>query len=202
MYAIISLKDVVRVPPKEFGKKLKEAIKNIVQEEYEGVVDESIGLIVAILNVTKTGEGRVIPGDGSAYYDAEYTALVYKPELQEVVEGAVTEITEFGAFLRTGPIEGLIHVSQIVNDFINYDSKTPCFVGKESGKKLNLDDVVLAKIVSVSLKGNIPNSKIGLTMRQTGLGKSEWLAMDLKQKEKEAKEKGKKKEEKKGEKKK
>ncbi|MBU2100150.1 DNA-directed RNA polymerase [Candidatus Micrarchaeota archaeon] len=187
MYAIISMKDTVRVPPKEFGGKLDEAIKKILKEEYEGIVDESVGVIVAVLEVEKVGQGKVVPGDGSAYYESQYKALVYKPEIKEIVEGAITEITEFGAFVRTGPIEGLIHVSQIMNDYINYDAKGPGFIGKESGKKLGLEDQVTARIVTCSLKGNIPNSKLGLTMRQPGLGKEEWLAVDLKKKEKQKK---------------
>lgn len=199
MYAIISMKDTVRVPPKDFGSKLNEAILRIVKEEYEGIVDESVGVIVAVLEVEKVGEGKVVPGDGAAYYESEYKALVYKPEPKEIVEGTITEITEFGAFVRTGPIEGLIHVSQIMNDYINYDAKGPGFIGKETNKKLGLDDQVVARIVTCSLKGNIPNSKLGLTMRQPGLGKEDWLAVDLKKKEKQKKEKEKKKEEKKPE---
>ncbi len=197
MYAIISLKDTVRVPPKEFGKKLEQSILKILKEEYEGIVDESIGVMVAVLEVEKVGEGKVIPGDGAAYYESEYKALVYKPEVKEIVEGTITEITEFGAFVRTGPIEGLIHVSQIMNDYINYDAKGPGFIGKESNKRLGLEDEVIAKIVTCSLKGNIPNSKLGLTMRQPGLGREEWLGIDLKKKTKEKKIREAKKEEKK-----
>ncbi|MFH1663922.1 MAG: DNA-directed RNA polymerase [archaeon] len=199
MYAIISMKDTVRVPPKEFGGELKNSILKILKAEYEGIVDESIGVVVAVLEVEKVGEGKVIPGDGSAYYESEYKAMVYKPEIKEIVEGTITEITEFGAFVRTGPIEGLIHVSQIMNDYINYDAKGSRFVGKESNKKLGLEDEVIARIATCSLKGNIPNSKLGLTMRQAGLGKEEWLAVDLKKKakEKKPKEEEKKKKEKK-----
>ncbi|MEW6295452.1 MAG: DNA-directed RNA polymerase [Candidatus Diapherotrites archaeon] len=198
MYAMITLKDTVRVPPKEFGGKLDNAVLKILREDYEGLVDESIGVIISIIEVLKTGDGKVIPGDGAAYYETEFNALVYKPEIQEVVEGTITEITEFGAFLRTGPIEGLIHVSQVMNDYINYDAKAPAFIGKETGKKLVVEDEVTARIATVSLKGSIPNSKIGLTMRQLGLGKEEWLAADLKRKDKkEREEKRRKKEEKK-----
>jgi DNA-directed RNA polymerase subunit E' len=189
MYAICTLRETVRVPPKEFGKNLKKAILKILQEEYEGMVDESIGVIVSVLSVEEVGEGKIVPGDGAAYYDSKLSALVYKPEIQEVVEGSISEITEFGAFIRTGPIEGLIHVSQIMNDFINYDPKLPGFIGKETKKKIQLDDLVRARIVTVSLKGSIPNSKIGLTMRQLGLGKKEWIEIDRKAKEKEAKKK-------------
>jgi len=111
--------------------------------------------------------------------------LVYKPLMHELVEGNITEITEFGSFVRISPIEGLIHVSQIMDDYINYDAKTPSFIGKKTGKKLVVDDNVTARIVTISLKGNIQNSKIGLTMRQPFLGKEGWEKKD----EKAAKEK-------------
>ncbi|MEK6942296.1 MAG: DNA-directed RNA polymerase, partial [archaeon] len=107
----------------------------------------------------------------------------YKPELHEVVEGVVSEVTEFGAFVKTGPVEALVHVSQIMDDYINYDAKGKTFIGKESKKKLSLNDVVLARIITVSLKGTVSNSKIGLTMRQLGLGKKEWKDSDKKAKE-------------------
>ncbi len=180
MYSLVKVKDKVRVPPKQFTSKLEKSVLGMVQQEYEGLVDEDIGLVVAVTNVSNVGEGIVVPGDGSAYYDTEIEMLVYKPLMHEVVEGNISEITEFGAFVRISPIEGLIHVSQIMDDFINYDAKTPSFVGKKTRKKLIVDDSVIARIVTISLKGNIQNSKIGLTMRQPFLGKEDWIKMDEK----------------------
>ena len=90
------------------------------------------------------------------------------------MEGIVSEATEFGAFVKTGPIEGLVHVSQIADDFITYDANVPGFTGRDSKRTLKIGDTVTAKVVSVSMKGTIPDSKIGLTMRQPGLGKKEW----------------------------
>lgn len=184
MYVMYKIRDTVRVPPKEFGEKLEDAILKIAQEDYEGIVDEDLGIVVAVNSVGGIGEGKVVPGDGAAYYDAEIEMIVFKPEIQEVVEAMVSEITEFGAFVRIGPMEGLVHVSQIMDDYINYDSKAPAFVGRESGKKLKVDDKILARIVSCSLKSSVQNSKIGLTMRQIGLGKPDWPAIDVKMKEK------------------
>ena len=57
----------------------------------------------------------------------------------------------------------------------------PGFIGKRTNKKLLIDDVVIARIVSVSLKGNIQNSKIGLTMRQPYLGKEDDVKKELKE---------------------
>ncbi len=187
MYALYKIKDTVRVPPKEFGQKLEKAVLKISQEEYEGVVDEELGIIVAVTNAENVGEGKVVPGDGAAYHEAELDLLVFKPELLEVVEGAVSEITEFGAFIKIGPMEALVHVSQIMDDYINYDAKSTVFIGKESGKKLMVEDKIMARIVSCSLKNSVQNSKIGLTMRQIGLGKNDWLQIDQNLKEKKAK---------------
>ncbi|MDP6670784.1 MAG: DNA-directed RNA polymerase [archaeon] len=175
MYTLVKVKEKVRVPPKEFGGKLDETIRKIVQEEYEGIVDEDLGLVIAVTKVGDVGEGKVVLGDGAAYYRATLELLMYKPLMHEVVEGAVTEVIEFGAFVRISPIEGLVHVSQIMDDYINYDAKLPGFIGKNTNRRLTVDDEVLARIVTISLKGNIQNSKIGLTMRQPFLGKESWL---------------------------
>lgn len=182
MYGLYKIKDTVRVPPKELGGKLDEIILKMTQEEYEGIVDEDMGVVIAVTEVGNIGEGRVIPGDGAAYYDAEISMLVYKPVIHELAEGIITETTEFGAFVRVGPVEGLIHVSQIMDDYINYDPKLPGFIGKKTKKKLTVNDVVLARVVTISFKDNISNSKLGLTMRQPFLGKEDWLKMDEKEK--------------------
>lgn len=184
MFYKAKINDKVRVPPKKLGTKIKESLLEICKEDYEGRIENNTGLILAITGIGKIGEGHIIPGDGSAYYEAEIEMITYKPIMQEVVRGTITEATEFGAFLRIGPIEGLIHVSQIMDDFINYDAKLPGFVGKKTEKKIIPEDNVLAKIVTISLKGDTANSKIGLTMRQPGLGKEEWLAIDLKKEKK------------------
>jgi DNA-directed RNA polymerase subunit E' len=87
----------------------------------------------------------------------------------------VTELVEFGAFVGIGSVEGLIHLSQIANDFLNYNKKIPAFTGKESKKSLKKGDIVFAKISTVSLKPSLSETKIGLTMRPDGLGKAEWI---------------------------
>ena len=182
MYAIYDITETIRVPPSELGTSMKKKIINIASEEYEGMLDEDLGLVLSIVGVDNIESGRVVPGDGAVYYPSNIKMLVYKPNVQEVVEGFVTQIAEFGAFVRIGPMDGLVHVSQIMDDYINYDPKLPGFGGKESAKKITLNDVVLSRIVTVSLKGSVTNSKIGMTMRQLGLGRAEWKKRDAKEK--------------------
>ncbi|MFA6268930.1 MAG: DNA-directed RNA polymerase [archaeon] len=180
MFYTTKIVDKVRVPAKKLGAKVKDSLLDICREDYEGRINEEYGVIIAVTAIGEVGLGHVIPGDGAAYYEAEIEMLTYKPHIQEVTRGTITEATEFGAFVRIGPIEGLIHVSQIMDDFINYDSKLPGFVGKKSDKKLVPEDNVLARIVTISLKGDTSSSKIGLTMRQPFLGKADWGKIDEK----------------------
>lgn len=174
MYEVVTLRDVVRIPPKMFSEGLEGAVLKALREQYEGRLDKELGVVIAVSESREIGEGRLIPGDGAAYHEALFDALVFKPEMHEVVRGKVTDITEFGAFVRFGPIDGLVHVSQVTDDFMSYNEKTGTLTGKESRKILKKGDTVLARIIAISMKGTITDSKISLTMRQEGLGKEEW----------------------------
>lgn len=183
MFYVCTLRDTVRVPPNRLSGDLKKAVLEQLKEEYEGIVDEDIGVVVAILSVKETGEGKIIWGDGGVYVDTVFEALTYVPLLQEVVDGFVTDITEFGAFVRIGPLDGLVHVSQITDDFVRYDPSIPAFLAREGKRVLRIGDMVRARIVTVSLRESIADTKVGLTMRQPGLGKWEWIEEDKKKQE-------------------
>jgi len=176
MYLKVRAVDVVRVPPERFGEDLHSTVKELLAERLEGRLDKQIGMFIAILDVNEIGEGRILIGDAGIYYETTFEALVYRPKLQEITEGEVIETVEFGAFIEIGPLDGLLHISQISDEYISYDEKGKRLVGKESGKALAVGDKVRARIVAVSLNEREPSdSKIGLTMRQPGLGKYEWL---------------------------
>ena len=98
------------------------------------------------------------------------------------------EIADFGAFVRIGPIDALLHVSQLMDDFISYDEKQGVLLGKESRRKLISGDQVRVRITAVSLGKAGSSGKIGVTARQPFLGKLEWIEYEL-QKIKEATEK-------------
>jgi len=176
MYYVLTCKDKVRLPAQLFALKLDDALTQILRDKYERRVDKDAGVILSLWNAKPQGDGLVIAGDNAAYYEVSFDVLAYHPVVNEVIETEVSEIVEFGAFLQLGPMEGLVHLSQIANDFLTYNKKTQAFTGRESKKLLRKGDHVFAKISTVSMKGNIPETKIGLTMRPEGLGKDEWLS--------------------------
>jgi len=174
MYNLITIQDTIRIPPKLFSTDIKESITKALREQYEGIIDKDIGVIITVLNPREVSDGRIIHGDGGAYHNITFDAVSFKPEIHEVIKGKINDIAEFGAFVRFGPIDGLIHVSQVTDDFMSYNEKTGTLSGKESKKNLKKEDVVTARVIAVSIKNNVAESKINLTMRQEGLGKTEW----------------------------
>jgi len=186
MYRVYTVLDTVRIPPDHFSMELNEGVKRILREKYERKIYPNAGIVLAISNVKDIGEGKVILGDGAAYHDVTFDALAYSPEIGEIFQGDVTNVVEFGCFIRMGPFEGLTHLSQITNDFLSYDKKTASLVAKKTKRTLKKGDEVFAKTTTVSMKNVISETKIGLTMRPLGLGRKEWVDEDMELEGKEA----------------
>ncbi len=130
------------------------------------------------MDVIDVGPGIIIPGNANTFHEVTFTILAFRPSISEVVEGEVVEIVDFGSFIRLGPLDGLVHVSQICDDYISYEQVGNRFIGKETGKILEVNDTVRARIIAVSL-GIGRSGKLGLTMRQRFLGKNDWIEQDV-----------------------
>lgn len=132
-----------------------------------------------MIDVKVNPVGKIIPGDGAAYHKVTFSLLTFYPKIQEVVEGEVVEIADFGAFVRVGPIDALLHVSQLMDDFISYDEKQGVLLGKETKRKLTSGDQVRVRITAVSLGRAGSSGKIGVTARQPFLGKLDWIESEI-----------------------
>lgn len=173
MFYRVKVKDYVRVPPVMFGLSKEEAVLKNAKSGYAGFISKDFGFVLDVVDVTRIGEGVIVPGDGAGFYDTDFELLTFKPEMNELVYGKVRDITDFGAFLDIGGIEGMVHISQSMDDFVSF-SKEKVLQGKKTGHTLKVNDQCKARIIAISFK-DMNNPKVGLSMRQEGLGKLEWL---------------------------
>jgi len=177
MFYKAKLKDHIRVSPDKFGLEVRQAIISEVKSKYSGFISKDFGLVIDVSGVSTIGEGIIIPGDGASYYETSFELLTFEPEIQEVVKGKIKEVAEFGVFFSMGPVDGMIHISQTMNDFVSF-SKDKVLQGKDGKRSLKINDQCRARIIAVSYK-DVANPKLGLTMRQIGLGKEEWIEQDF-----------------------
>jgi DNA-directed RNA polymerase subunit E' len=189
MYALSTVEGVVRVEPRLFGEDLHKTVAKQLEETYSGQVDNELGKVIKIIDVLTIGEGTLIAGDGAAFYKVTFKVIHFIPQINEIIEGEMRDIAKFGAFIDFGAFEGMVHISQTMDDFVSV-SKEGTLQGKDSKKVLKKGDKVRARIVAVSIK-DTSEPKIGLTMRQEYMGKIEWIAEQIKKEAKDAKKKAK-----------
>lgn len=184
MYMLTKARRDVQIEPKNLGSlddNFQEVIERATWENYEGQFGLDKAVTVLIRNIVPVGDGHIVHGEGNVYQTVEFEQLVFKPVSNELVEGNVVEVTRFGAFVKFGPLDGLIHISQVMDDHVDANVETQTLVGKESKRALTVGDRVRARIVGLNLnEKTAQDSRIALTMRQPGLGKIAWIEEDAK----------------------
>jgi DNA-directed RNA polymerase subunit E' len=178
IFKLYTIEGKIEIPPFLFDQEKTTSARIILSEDYEGIITRDYGFVIAVVDVLEVGPGMIIPGNANTFHEVLFTILTFKPTIGEVVEGTIVEVVDFGSFCRLGPLDGLVHVSQICDDYISYEQVGNRFIGKETGKILEVNDTVRARIIAVSL-GTGRSGKLGLTMRQKFLGKEEWIQADI-----------------------
>ncbi len=172
MFRLCRIKDVVRIPPNRFGEPLDEVAKDELRKRYEGKVDNSLGLVIAVCGVEASPEGFILQGDGATYHDVVADLITYYPVLNEVTLGEVVDVKKIGVYVNIGPIDAFVHISQLLDDKVFYDELQDILVGEETKKVFRKGDVVRGRVVSVSI--NAPTSiRVAMTLRQPYLGRVE-----------------------------
>jgi DNA-directed RNA polymerase subunit E' len=180
MFAIVHMSDVVRIPPNRLSHSLNDAAVQILKEKYESMISPEVGYVIMITDANPSSVGKLVAGDGATYHKVTFKALTFYPKLQEIIEGEVVEITDFGAFVRIGPTDALLHLSQITDDYLKSDVKQGVIVANQTARSLKIGSKIRARITAVSLGKGAGMGKIGITCRQPFLGAVEWVTEEIK----------------------
>ncbi len=175
LFSITTMIDVVRIPPDLFGTALRKAAISTLKEKYESSISADLGYIIIILDANVDEMGKMVSGDSGTFHRVEFEALTFYPKMNEIVNGEIVDITDFGAFVRIGPSDALLHLSQVMNDYLRSDVKAGVIVANQSGRTLRVGSKLRSRITAVSLGKGASLGKIGITCRQPFLGTNEWI---------------------------
>src|SRR5918994_5328910 len=179
MFNIASMTDIVRIPPSRLTNSLKNTAIGILKEKYESMISSELGYVIMIIDANVDSIGKLVTGDGATYHKVTFKALTFFPKIQEIVEGEIIEITDFGAFVRIGPTDALLHLSQITDDFLKSDVKQGIILANQSSRSIKIGSRLRGRITAVSLGKGAAMGKIGITCRQPFLGALEWIEQDV-----------------------
>ncbi len=179
MFELVNLEDVVRVPPDKFGSPLEKVALGLLKLKYESTINPEHGYFILVTKVEVDKVGKIIAGDGATYHRVTFEVLAFFPLRQELVEGEIVEVTDFGAFVRIGPADALLHLSQIMDDYLTSDVKSGIITASQSKRSLKVGSKVRVRITAVSLGHGISMGKIGVTCRQPFLGALEWIEEEV-----------------------
>ena len=179
MFELVELADVVRVSPDKFGTPLEDVALELLKLKYESTISPENGYLILVTKVQVDPVGKIIPGDGATYHKVGFQVLTFFPLKQELVEGEIVEVTDFGAFVRIGPADALLHLSQIMDDYLTSDVKSGIITASQSKRTLKVGSKVRVRITAVSLGHGISMGKIGVTCRQPFLGALDWIEEEI-----------------------
>ena len=71
----------------------------------------------------------------------------------EEFEGMISSVTQFGFFVELeNTIDGLVHMTELKDDYYHYDEKNLMLVGEMTGKTYKLSDKVKVRVISCNKK--------------------------------------------------
>ncbi|MCZ8537474.1 ribonuclease R [Paenisporosarcina quisquiliarum] len=84
--------------------------------------------------------------DTESLKKAQYMA----DKIGEEFEGIVSSVTNFGMFIELqNTIEGLVHVSNMTDDYYRFDDRQMMMIGERAGKQFRIGDEVTVRVTSV-----------------------------------------------------
>ncbi|MGC9310113.1 MAG: DNA-directed RNA polymerase [Candidatus Aenigmatarchaeota archaeon] len=185
MFYLIDVKEKVGVE----AQRLKDNIRESIEESIDTLhVREENGVFLGVTEIKNVGEsGDILPEKPEIYFDVEYKALFFQPRPNEVTTGIVSDVAEFGPFVRIGPIDALTHISQITQEKLNYNPQQDIIASKDNKFVIQTGDILRAVVVNSTISNE--RMRVNLSMKQDGLGLLKWLEKEKKGKKKAAEEK-------------
>ncbi|XP_076062861.1 RNA polymerase III subunit H [Oratosquilla oratoria] len=108
MFQLAEIRHMVRIPPWLFGQTLNDAVVEELNRKLANKVVLNVGLCIALFDVTSHGESYIFPGDGASHTRVTFRYVVFRPFLEEVLEGTIKSCNAEGINVSLGFFEDVI----------------------------------------------------------------------------------------------
>ena len=128
MFELVLLKDLIRVDPSNFGQDRLDALMLEIDLKYCNKVLQNVGLCVCFWEFEKVGDAQVFPGLGDAFTEVHFRVVVFRPFLNEVVEGKVLTMSPHGVKVSLGFFDNVFVPGYKLQEPSRYDATTRAWI--------------------------------------------------------------------------
>ncbi|TNV76217.1 hypothetical protein FGO68_gene17022 [Halteria grandinella] len=157
MFFFVKIQKHIRLQPEELGKNLITKIRDKIDSTMVGTCSAVHGYIIHIVTFkdkdVNIQDGRIQDTTGEVIFRVSFTALVFKPFVDEVLDGVVVEVTNNGIIIRSGPLESFISAARVAEsesgEFF-HDSSTNQFVSRrDPNLRIRTDSEIRYKVFQI-----------------------------------------------------
>ncbi|KAL7431176.1 hypothetical protein ACHAXM_002603 [Skeletonema potamos] len=103
MFVIATIADTIRVPPSLLSQPTLTSVQTEIEKRYPNKIIVDVGLVIAPYGPPlQIGDGIFVPGDGGAHHQVVFKVIVFRPFVEEVLIGTVTDSSEDGITVTVG----------------------------------------------------------------------------------------------------
>ena len=148
MFYVKTLEHEIVLEPMYFGSKLKATIVRLLKEEVEGLALATYGYVVSVIDVPedRIKSGIIEYDSGDVCFTVEYTALLLRPFINEVLDAVVSQCNPLGFFAFVGPLRVFVSKHSMPEDMLNgFDGDRDAWISDDK-------EVVISSGCGVRLK--------------------------------------------------
>ncbi|KAJ2156592.1 DNA-directed RNA polymerase II subunit [Coemansia sp. RSA 552] len=139
------LSHTITLHPSFLGPRMREFVTKRLYKDVEGTCTGRYGYIVAVVAILEIQIGKIIPGHGSAEFEVKYSAILFKPFKNEVLDAVVDSVSPMGFFAFAGPLSIFVSQTLIPADMkLDMNSNPPSFHSDD--QKIEKGTLVRVKI--------------------------------------------------------
>ena len=150
MFHLIPHKESFHIHPRQLDKNIIATLRNMVRQKHTGLVTESWGWCLNIVNYNKITQVK-INEEGSVVYEVEFFTINFLLDVEEIIVGTITDIHDQGFFIDAGPAQIFISKDKMgdLYTITEHGDEGKKFVNENTGKTLKKGGKVRAKITTV-----------------------------------------------------
>uniref|UniRef100_A0A1B6CV80 RNA polymerase III subunit C25 n=1 Tax=Clastoptera arizonana TaxID=38151 RepID=A0A1B6CV80_9HEMI len=108
MFLLAEFKDVIRTPPVALSSKLQISLTDDINSKLANKVVPNVGLCIALFDIQQIEDSYIFPGDGASHTKVEFRYVVFRPFIDEVIQGKIRSCTKEGVHVTLGFFDDIL----------------------------------------------------------------------------------------------